>query len=182
MISFHPSELNYFSHFNMRYPVFLIGGKDLNFLAVSKKSGCFFYKLQNEVRVSRYMVRYLGTLLEHPLLSSQHNLPLQEAYISLTMALWSSKLWAQHIYYTCKLKTNLWSANFSKKTNGRIWFVCFFTLHGKQIKFVRSFFWRIYGSPICFLKLTDLYKVQANNLLKTVQSTKISLRCAIYWR
>ena len=32
-------------------------------------------------------------------------------------------------------------ANFSQKTNGQIWFVCFFTLHGKQIKFVHSFFW-----------------------------------------
>ena len=39
---------------------------------------------------------------------------------------------------------------FSQKTNGQIWFVCFFTLHGKQIKFVRLFFGRIYGSPICF--------------------------------
>ena len=46
---------------------------------------------------------------------------------------------------------------FSQKMNGRICFVCFFTLHGEQIKFVRLFFWRIYGSPICSLKLTDLY-------------------------
>ena len=35
-------------------------------------------------------------------------------------------------------RSNLWSANFSQKTNGRICFVCFFTLHDKQIKFVRS--------------------------------------------
>ena len=55
---------------------------------------------------------------------------------------------------------------FSQKTNGRICFVCFFTLHDKQIKFVRSFFWRIYGSPICFLKLTDLY--EAKSRLKSI--------------
>ena len=35
-------------------------------------------------------------------------------------------------------------------------FVCFFTLHGKQIKSVRSFFGRIYGSPISFSKSSDL--------------------------
>ena len=34
-----------------------------------------------------------------------------------------------------------WRARFSQKTKGRICFVCFFTLHGKQIKFVRLFFW-----------------------------------------
>ena len=48
------------------------------------------------------------------------------------------------------LESNLWSASFSKKTNRRICFVCFFALHGKQIKFLRSFFGRIYSSPICF--------------------------------
>jgi hypothetical protein len=35
-------------------------------------------------------------------------------------------------------------------------FLFFFTLHGKQIKFVRWFFGRIYGAPICFLILSDL--------------------------
>ena len=44
-----------------------------------------------------------------------------------------------------------------KKTNGQICFVCFFTLHGKQIKLVSSFFGRIYGSPICFSISSDLY-------------------------
>ena len=39
-----------------------------------------------------------------------------------------------------KPKSRLASCS-SQKTNGRIWFVCFFTLHGKQIKFVHSFFW-----------------------------------------
>ena len=43
-----------------------------------------------------------------------------------------------------------------KKTNGQICFVCFFTLHGKQIKFVRSFFGRIYGAPICISVLSYL--------------------------
>ena len=37
----------------------------------------------------------------------------------------------------------------------RICFVYFFTLHGKQIKFVCSFFGRLYGLPICFLSLSD---------------------------
>ena len=32
----------------------------------------------------------------------------------------------------------------------------FFTLHGKQIKFVHSFFGRIYGAPICFSVLSYL--------------------------
>ena len=41
--------------------------------------------------------------------------------------------------------------------NGRIFFVCFFTLHGKQITFVRSFFGRIYGSPICFSISSNLH-------------------------
>ena len=43
-----------------------------------------------------------------------------------------------------------------KKQTDEFVFVCFFTLHGKQIKFVRSIFGRIYGAPICFSKLTDL--------------------------
>ena len=46
---------------------------------------------------------------------------------------------------------------FSQKTNIRTCFVCFFTLHDKQIKFVRFFGGRIYGAPICFLVLSDLY-------------------------
>ena len=57
--------------------------------------------------------------------------------------------------YYRNLESNLCFANFSQKSNRRICFVCFFTLHGKQIKFVRSFFGRIYGSPICFLILSD---------------------------
>ena len=52
-----------------------------------------------------------------------------------------------------KPKSRLARHRFSQKTNG---WICFFTLHGKQIKFVHSFFWRIYGSPICFLVLSDL--------------------------
>ena len=43
-----------------------------------------------------------------------------------------------------------------KKRTNNFFFVCFFTHHGKQIKFVRCFFGRIYSSPICLLKLTDL--------------------------
>ena len=39
-------------------------------------------------------------------------------------------------------------------------FVLFALLHGKHIKFVRSFFWRIYGAPICFLVLSDLHQIQ----------------------
>ena len=35
-------------------------------------------------------------------------------------------------------------------------FCLLLTLHGKQIKFVRSFFGKIYGAPICFLVLSDL--------------------------
>ena len=34
--------------------------------------------------------------------------------------------------------------------------VLFFTVHGKQIKFVLSFFGRIYRTPICFPVLSDL--------------------------
>ena len=49
-----------------------------------------------------------------------------------------------------KPKSRLASRRFSQKTNGRICFVCFLTLHGKQIKFVRSFLRRIYVAPICF--------------------------------
>ena len=36
----------------------------------------------------------------------------------------------------------------------------FFTLHCKQIKFVRSFLGIIYGAPICFLVLSDLYIIR----------------------
>ena len=50
---------------------------------------------------------------------------------------------------------------FSPKKNGRICFVCFFTLQGKQIKFIPSFFGRIYSAPICFSKLTNLYHSKA---------------------
>ena len=57
-----------------------------------------------------------------------------------------------------KSKSRLARRRFSQKTNGRICFVCFFTLHRKQIKFVRSFFWRIYGAPICFSILSDLQR------------------------
>ena len=55
-----------------------------------------------------------------------------------------------------KSKSRLARHRFSQKTNGRICFVFFFTLHRKQIKFVRSFFRRIYGVPICFLILSHL--------------------------
>ena len=66
------------------------------------------------------------------------------------------------------------SSNFSQKTNGRIWFVCCFTLHGKQIKFVRLFFGRIYGSTICFWVLSDLYIYQIKNFI-------IYLRTSLYF-
>ena len=42
-------------------------------------------------------------------------------------------------------------------TSPKKWSVCFFTLHGKQIKFLCSFFGRIYSSPICFSILSNLY-------------------------
>ena len=51
----------------------------------------------------------------------------------------------------------------------QICFVCFFTLHGKQIKFVRSFFGRIYGSSICFSIFSELYLV-----LYTVDKSSIT--------
>ena len=58
---------------------------------------------------------------------------------------------AKNYEFIAKLfSSNLWSANFSQKTNRRICFVCFFTLHGKQIKFVHSFFGRIYGAKSAF--------------------------------
>ena len=44
----------------------------------------------------------------------------------------------------------------SKKRSDEFDLFAFLTLHGEQIKFVRSFFGRIYGSPICFLKLSNL--------------------------
>ena len=44
----------------------------------------------------------------------------------------------------------------SPKYKGQICFVCFFTLHGKQIKFVRSFFGRIYGAPNLLSVLSEL--------------------------
>jgi allantoicase len=43
-----------------------------------------------------------------------------------------------------------------KKRMDKFVLFAFFTLRGKQIKFVRSFFGRINGSPICFLILSDL--------------------------
>ena len=43
-----------------------------------------------------------------------------------------------------------------KKRNGRVCFVCFFTLHGKKIKFVCLFFGRLDGSPISFSISSDL--------------------------
>ena len=39
---------------------------------------------------------------------------------------------------------------FSQKMNKRICFVCREKQKSKQNKFVRSFFGRIYGAPICF--------------------------------
>ena len=47
-----------------------------------------------------------------------------------------------------------------KKRTDKFVFFAFFTLHGKQNKFVRSVFWRIYCSPIWFLVLSDLRKTK----------------------
>ena len=53
-----------------------------------------------------------------------------------------------HYKRSVNFESRLAGHRFSQKTNRRICFVCFFTLHGKQIKFVRSFFGRIYSAPI----------------------------------
>ena len=69
-------------------------------------------------------------------------------------SLWSIFVYSRWLTISNSLanfESRLARHRFSQKTNGRICIVYFFTLHGKQIKFVRSFFWRI-----CFLKLTDL--------------------------
>ena len=49
-----------------------------------------------------------------------------------------------------KPKAGLEGCRFSQKTNERIWFVCCEKQKSKQIKFIRLFFGRIYGAPICF--------------------------------
>ena len=43
-----------------------------------------------------------------------------------------------------------------KKGTDEFVLFAFFTLHGKQIEFVRLFFGRIYGVPNCFSVLSDL--------------------------
>ena len=74
-----------------------------------------------------------------------------------------------------------WRNGFSQKMKGRISFVCFFTLHGKQIKFVCSFFGRIYGSSICFLTFFDLQQgmILAKCICVQIEPTiyQLSLSC-----
>ena len=68
---------------------------------------------------------------------------------------------------------------FSQKTNKWISFVCFFAFHGKQNKFVRLFFGRIYGPPKLLLVLSDLWWV-ANFLLfnlYTVLQSQFMINC-----
>ena len=43
-----------------------------------------------------------------------------------------------------------------KKRMDEFVLIAFFTINGKQIRFVRLFFGRIYGVPICFSVLSDL--------------------------
>ena len=56
-------------------------------------------------------------------------------------------------------------------------FCLLFNLHGKQIKFVRLFFGRIYGSPICCLKLTDLYYGSNKSTGKEISRTHLCALC-----
>ena len=76
--------------------------------------------------------------------------------VHITRGTYSRDSWCAYAKGQIKPKTDWRAVDSPKKMNERICFVCFFTLHGKQIKFVHSFFVRIYGSPICFSKLTDL--------------------------
>jgi hypothetical protein len=46
-----------------------------------------------------------------------------------------------------------------KRMDELVLFAFLLFVHGKQIKFVRSFFGRIYYAPICFLVLSDLYRL-----------------------
>ena len=67
-------------------------------------------------------------------------------------SLWSIFIYSRWLTFCNSLanfESRLARHRFSQKTNGRICIVYFFTFHGKQIKFVRSFFGRIYDAPIC---------------------------------
>ena len=77
-----------------------------------------------------------------------------------------AKTWAicklEHNFYQQLPKGQLiskadWRAiNFPKNQTGEFVLFAFFTLHGKQIKFVRSFFGRIYDELISFSILSEL--------------------------
>ena len=69
---------------------------------------------------------------------------------------YASYMSCRHAKGQIKPKADWDAVDSPKKQKDKFFFLCFFTLHDKQIKFIRSFFGRIYGSPIRFSILSDL--------------------------
>ena len=68
---------------------------------------------------------------------------------------------------------------FYQETNWRIYFVCLFTLHSKQIKFIRLCFGRIYGSLFDFI--WPLVSLPKSDLLSVANKTQIWIFKSWIW-
>ena len=74
-----------------------------------------------------------------------------------------------------KPKAVLARRRFSQKTNKQICFVC--REKQKQNKFIRSFFGRIYGAPICFRFYLTFSFGTFNSFLSTLGRSRVSGEC-----